>query len=64
MSEQQSDTVPAQQRNCDVGHGKPKKDASMPVKWHEVIDYMVIGGMAFQDAMRSTRYSYRNDFLV
>ena len=36
---------------------KAKKTGPMPVKWLEVIDYMVIGGMVFQDAMRSAGYS-------
>ncbi|MFC1652251.1 hypothetical protein ACFL3F_00890 [Planctomycetota bacterium] len=35
---------------------KPQKDA-IPPKWQQVIDLMIIGGLCFQDAMKSVGYS-------
>ncbi|MFC1762928.1 hypothetical protein ACFL6U_12725 [Planctomycetota bacterium] len=36
---------------------KAQKDAPMPPKWQQVIDLMIIGGLCFQDDMKSVGYS-------
>ncbi len=36
---------------------KAKKTGPMPTRWHQVIAYMVIDGMVFEDAMRHSGYS-------
>ena len=61
------DTLPEEQRDDDPecpprehmvkpgqpDNPKPQKAAPMPPKWQQVIDLMVIGGLCFQDAMKS-----------